>query len=238
MNHYDQYSPDYVQRSPVLSIPAERVAFVKRTYAHLAGAILAFAAIDALLLQLFTPRDVFMTLANVPLGWMGVLLAFMAVSWIADRWAQSDMPVGMQYLGLTLYVVLEAVIFLPLLCLAQVKAPGSIETAGILTGSIFGGLTMAVFLTGKDFSALRTGIVFGCWIAFGLIVAAWIFGFVLGTWFALAMVILLCGCILYETSNVLHHYHTNQHVAAALALFASFATLLWYILQLVMRNRN
>jgi FtsH-binding integral membrane protein len=36
----------------------------------------------------------------------------------------------------------------------------------------------------------------------------------------------------------LHHYRTDQHVAAALALFASVALLFWYVLQLFWANRD
>ena len=44
----------------------------------------------------------------------------------------------------------------------------------------------------------------------------------------------MCGYILYDTSNVLHHYRIGQHVAASLALFATIVTLFWYVLQLLM----
>ena len=37
------------------------------------------------------------------------------------------------------------------------------------------------------------------------------------------MILLAAGYVLYETSNVMHRYRTNQHVAAALALFAAVA---------------
>ena len=50
------------------------------------------------------------------------------------------------------------------------------------------------------------------------------------------MVILMSGYILYYTSNVMPHYRTDQHVAAALALFAAIATLFYYILEIVMRH--
>ena len=43
--------------------------------------------------------------------------------------------------------------------------------------------------------------------------------------------------ILYETSNVLHRFNTNQHVAASLTLFASIALLFWYILR-IFSSRN
>jgi hypothetical protein len=45
---------------------------------------------------------------------------------------------------------------------------------------------------------------------------------------------LASGYILYDTSNVLHHYRIGQHVAASLALFAAVALMFWYMIQLVM----
>ena len=48
------------------------------------------------------------------------------------------------------------------------------------------------------------------------------------------MIGLMSGWILYDTSNILHHYPTDMHVAAALELFADIALLFWYIIQLVM----
>ena len=51
--------------------------------------------------------------------------------------------------------------------------------------------------------------------------------------------IFAAGAILYDTSKVLLHYHTDQHVGASLQLFASVALLFWYILRIVMRmNRR
>jgi FtsH-binding integral membrane protein len=37
---------------------------------------------------------------------------------------------------------------------------------------------------------------------------------------------------------VLHHYHTEQYVAASLALFASAILLFWYVLRLLMEMRR
>ena len=146
----------------------------------------------------------------------------------------------MQYLGLGLYVVAEAVIFLPLLLIARaVSGPSVIPTAGILTLALFGGLTITVFVTRKDFSFLAPILFIGSLIALGLIVAAILFRFDLsGVLFAGAMVALMSGYILYYTSNVLLHYRTDQYVAAALALFAAVATLFYYILLLLMGNRR
>ncbi len=70
--------------------------------------------------------------------------------------------------------------------------------------------------------------------AMGVIIAGIFFGFSLGLWFSGLMVVLSCGYILYDTSNIMHHYSTNQYVAAALALFASVVLLFWYVLQILM----
>ena len=71
-------------------------------------------------------------------------------------------------------------------------------------------------------------------VALGAIVCSIVTGgFGLGVIFSALMIALACGYILYDTSNVLHHYRTDQYVAAALALFASVAVLFWYVLRIV-----
>jgi FtsH-binding integral membrane protein len=112
--------------------------------------------------------------------------------------------------------------------------PKAIPTAGILTLGVFGGLTLSVFVTKKDYSPLRPILTVGSLIALGVIVAACLVGFNLGLIFSFVMVALMSGYILYYTSQVMLHYRTDQHVAAALALFAAVATLFWYILRIVM----
>jgi FtsH-binding integral membrane protein len=225
---------------PAAEAPADaRAAFIRRTYGHLAGAILAFIVLETFLLQLpGIERVVATMLAGGRMGWLLVLGGFMLVSWLADRWAQSDQSVGKQYLGLGLYVVAQGVLFLPLLYIAAAFYPGAIETAGILTGMTFLGLTVAVLFTRRDFSYLAPILSVGGLLAIGVIVAGMLFGFELGLWFLFAMVALASGYIIYQTSAILHQYRTDQHVAAALALFASVMLLFWYILQIVMRNRD
>ena len=78
----------------------------------------------------------------------------------------------------------------------------------------------------------------GVAIARSMSVAGVVFGFSLGLFFMGAMILLMAGSILYQTSNIMHHYSTTQHVAASLALFASVATLFWYVLQFVMSMSN
>jgi FtsH-binding integral membrane protein len=217
------------------AVPSERAAFIRRTYAHLAFAILAFMGIEAVLLSTISPDAVFGVLAQSRYSWLIVMLVFMGAGWVAQSWAESNNPPAVQYIGLGLYVVIEALIFLPLLMIANMMGNGTvIPTAGLLTLMVFGGLTLSVFVTRKDYSFMGPFLCVGGMIALGVIVGGIIFGFSLGLFFSFAMVALLSGYILYYTSQVMLHYNTNQHVAAALALFASVATLFWFILRIVM----
>ncbi len=57
----------------------------------------------------------------------------------------------MQYLGLLLYIVAEAIIFVPLMFVAANFSGGDvIAKAGIVTLGLFLGMTAVVFLTRKD----------------------------------------------------------------------------------------
>lgn len=210
-----------------------RAGFIRRTYLHLFAAILAFIGLEMVFLTVEPIRNGIIQL--VAGNWWIALIGFMAVSWLARWWASSGASPVVQYAGLTLYTVAEAVIFVPLLFFAShFGGPTLIPTAGFLTLLIFGGLTVTVFVTGADFSFLRGALVIASLLAVGAVFANVFFGFGLGIWFSAAMVGLMSGYILYDTSNVLHHYRTDQHVAASLALFASVATLFWYVIRLLM----
>ena len=232
-----QTPTEYGQIASMASEDA-RASFIRKTYLHLLGAILACVAIDALILNLFDAQlQKIVPMLFSGMTWLVVLGAFMIVSYIADRWARSDVSQSQQYLGLGLYVLAESLILIPLLYMAEHYGPrGVIQSAGLVTAVVFGGLTLTVLFTKADFSFLRWAIVAGTVIAFGLIIVAVAFpGTVhLGFWFSAAMVVLAMGIILYNTSNVLHHYSTHQHVAASLSLFASVALLFWYVLQIFM----
>jgi FtsH-binding integral membrane protein len=65
-----------------------------------------------------------------------------------------------------------------------------------------------------------------------------LFGFQLGLWFSIAMVVFASVAVLYQTGAVIHQYRNDQYVSAALGLFASIALMFWYILQILMANRR
>jgi FtsH-binding integral membrane protein len=233
---FNPYAVASVSEAPLET----RTDFVRKTYTHLAGAIGLFAVLEWVLLSIIPPQAIFGLLSASPYSWLVVVGAFMAVSWIANKWAYGGATKGMQYAGLGLYIVAEAVIFLPLLMMATLYDPAAIGKAGVVTGFMVLGLTAIAFTTKKDFSFLGGMLKIGFLVAFGLIIAS-IFmpGLAsgMGLWFSVAMIVLASGSILYNTSQIMYHYAPGQHVAASLSLFASVALLFYYVLRLFM-NRD
>jgi FtsH-binding integral membrane protein len=225
-----------------LAAETERATFIRRTYVHLAGAIALFVALEAAIFTLVpmeTLGGLMQSLFASQWSWLIVLGAFMGVSWLAQSWANSNTSKTMQYLGLLLYVVAEALIFVPILFIANQMAPATIPAAGVLTLVVFGGLTALVFVTRTDLTSWGKYLWCAGLAAMGIIVAGVIFNFQLGVWFSGLMIGFASAYILFQTSNVLHRYRTDQYVAAALALFAAVALLFWYILRLMMElNRR
>ncbi len=226
----------YYGSTPVGRLDAQsRGAFVSRTYSHLFSAIAAFTVLEIF----FFKTGLAESIAKVLLSgsWLLVLGGFMVISWIARGVAHRATSKAAQYAALAGYVVGQAIIFVPLLYLADVYAPGAITSAAAVTFLAFTGLSLVAFYTRKDFSFLRGILMWAGVIAMVLIVAGVIFGFQLGTFFSVAMVGVAGAAILYDTSNVLHHYPEDRYVAAALELFASVALMLWYVLRIFMSRR-
>lgn len=235
MNNYGNY-PTNDAWSVADASPETRSEFIHKTYQHLALAIAAFIGLEALLLNLPGIEN----LVGLMMGrwsWLIVLGAFMLIARVAENWAHSAVSPGMQYAGLGLYVVAEAIIFVPLMYIAMAySGPDVIAKAGLVTGVTFAGLTAVVLISKKDFSFMRGIMTVAGFSAMGLILASVLFGFSLGSWFAWAMAAFASGAIVYQTSNIVHTYRPGQHIAAALGLFASVALLFWYILQIFMRS--
>jgi len=222
----------YASPYAVASQPQEvRSEFIKKTYAHLAGSIFVFAFLEAIFLQLPFMRG----LAGMMMqSWLLVLALFMGGSFLAQKWANSSVSQGKQYLGLGLYIVLQAIIFMPIMLLASIKYNNVIFQAGVLTIALTFGLSVIAFTTKKDFSFLNGFLKIAGFVALGLIGLSFFTHVSLGLWFSGAMVIFASLAILRDTSNIIHHYGSHQYVAASLGLFASVALLFWYILQIFM----
>ncbi|HIO93517.1 MAG TPA: permease [Leucothrix mucor] len=213
---------------------SERAAFIKRTYLHLGGAIAVFAVLETLLIQSGVAQSFMSILSGSKWSWLIVLAAFMGISMLANSWAHNGMSREKQYMGLGLYTIAEAVIFMPLIYMAQLKAPDILQNAAVVTIALVAGLTFTAFSTKINFSFMGRFLMIGGFIAMGTIVASILFGFSLGLWFSGAMILFAAASVLYSTSNIIHEYHTEQHVAASLSLFASVGLLFWYVLQFMM----
>jgi FtsH-binding integral membrane protein len=224
---------------------SDRVAFLRRTYAHLGVALLAFAAIAGGMMR-YMPETSFKFSRWALTGrwnWFIVIALFMVVGYVAERLARSETSRGVQYLGLTIAVIAQGLILQPLLWVLMLKfggpTAGTILTQAIfITMAIFIGLTATVFLTKKDFSFMRGALAIGSFAILGLILASIIFGFYLGAVFCGAVVLLMAGYILYQTSVIMKEFPPTAHVSAALLLFSTIATLFWYMIQLLMSLRD
>lgn len=236
MSYGMEYYPGAVAQAPA----EVRAAFIRRTYAHLAGAVLAFVGLEYLILSIPGIDDFIMSIfGQGGIAIFVIFALFIGVSYLATSWAQSSTSIGMQYAGLSLYVAAQAFIFLPMLWYANNFAPGAIQSAGIMTLLVFGGLTLGVFMTGRDYSFLGPVLGVVSMLVLGFIVVAMFFApSFLGLVFSFFMVGLASLYIIYDTSNVIHRYNESQHVAAALALFASVALLFYYILRIVLASGN
>ena len=213
-----------------LSVDA-RANFIWKCYAHVVGAILAFAAVEVYLFQSGVAARITAPMVN---NWWMVLGAFILGGWGASHVAHRIQSTAAQYAALAFFVVLEALIFLPMLYIAAMTQPGVIDSAAGVTLLGSAALIATAMITRKDFSFLRGLLVWGGLLAMVGIIASLIFGFELGTWFSVAMIGFAGAAVLYDTSNIMHHYPEDKYVAASLALFASIALMFWYILRLFM----
>jgi uncharacterized protein len=213
-----------------------RAQFITRTYTHVVGGILAFILLELGLFESGAAETIAQFMLSF--NWFLILGAFMLVGWLATRTAQTSTNLGMQYFAYAMYVAVEALIFVPLLYIANAKAPGAIDSAALVTGLGAAGLMIVAHRTRKDFSFLRAILMWGGVIAIVAMIGGAVFGFRLGTWFSVAMIGFAGAAVLYDTSNIIHVYPEDRYVAAAMQLFASIALMFWYVLRLLMGNRN
>jgi FtsH-binding integral membrane protein len=231
---------------------ADRAAFFRRTYGLVAIGFAAFAALLAIFFVGFDQRSgiafaVFAGLGSMISslgGWsiLLVMLAFWGATTVAQSLAFNRASRSSQYAGLGLYVVLEALIFIPLIGYVILSTKGNASTvlvpAGIVTAGMIAGLTALVFMTNLDFSFLKVAIILGSFAAIAIVIVAAIAGLSLGAWFSIAMIVLMATVILYQTNEIKNTLETDQHVAAAFILFSSFVTLLFYVIRFFAGGRR
>lgn len=228
----EELTPEGIRQAAERS---DRSGFVNRTYMHLLGAVLLFGGIEWAIFQ--TPLAEQLAVAMLGGSWLAVLGAFIVVSWIASHVAHRVESKAAQYVALGGFVLAEAIIFIPMFYLGIVVDPLLVQNAVLVTIAAFIGLTAVAMMSGRDFTFLRSFVMWGGLIALGTIVLGALAGFHLGTYFSMAMIGLAGASILYDTSKILKSYPDDRYVAAALELFASFALMLWYVLRLFLSRR-
>ena len=220
--------------APVSTLDVEdRSAFIWKCYAHVVGAILAVLAIETYLFSSGVAWQIAEPMLNSP---MLVLAAFIGLSWGASHFAHTLKSTTSQYVAFAVLVVAWSLMFVPMLAMALImdQSGSMIQSAVGVTIFGCGALIATVMITRKDFSFLRGVLVWGFFIAMGLIAASLLFGWNLGTWFSVGMIGFAGVAVLYDTSNIMHHYPQDRYVAASMALFSSIALMFWYILRLFM----
>lgn len=215
----------------------QKAAFYRKTYLHVALAILAFIVVEAALLM-FAGDYIVSLLTSGKMVWLLVIGGMWLGSFLANKWTMSQSR-AVQYGGLAFYVLLEAIIFSPMIMMAIFYAGGDILLqAALITLTLFIGLTGVALTSKRDFSFLRGIIIIGGFVSLGLIVAGMLFGFNLGLWFSVGMVFLAGASILYQTNQLKNVYTTDQYVGASLQLFSSIMLMFWYVLRILMSRKD
>ena len=199
------------ERSPKPSssttvLDSSGTAFLRRTYLHLLGAIVALVVVRGLPLLL----GLALRVAQAILGtnWLIILGGFAIATWLARSVAQQSEldrgPVpGPRRLHRRLGDPARA---RPPRRAAQGGRRRHPDGSGHHAGRLLGADRASCIFSKKDFSFLRSVVRWGGFCALGLIVASVLFGFNLGTFFTVAMIALAGASILLDTHNVLNHY--------------------------------
>ncbi|MEM9273331.1 MAG: Bax inhibitor-1 family protein [Cyanobacteria bacterium P01_F01_bin.143] len=218
----------------------ERAKFIKQTYTHLAGAIVAFIIVEFIFFQIGLARMIAEFVFSTRLAWFAILGGMSLLGWFSRELLSQNDDRETQYKAFGLYIIGKAIIFAPILYIAAnyTGDPNLIPTAATLTVFLFAGLTTIAFTSRQDFSFLNSILKVGGFVALGLIICSLIFGFSLGMWFSAFMIIFASAAILRDTSKVIHKYQTHQYVAAAFSLFASVMLLFYYVVRILIRTQS
>ncbi len=209
--------------------------FYKKVYLHVALAVVWFLIAEYFMLH----SEIIVNTMLSMLEWYRRLLIlwwFAWVTYLAEKMATNNSDKLTQYMALWLYVIAEALLFVPIIFIAisYTQDMSLLLQATVVTLALFWWISAVAFTTKKDFSFLRSALIVWTFVAMWLIIAWVLFWFTLWLLFSVLMVILAWWSILYNTSNIIHKYNEDQYIVAALWLFSSLMLLFWYILRIFM----
>lgn len=148
---------------------------------------------------------------------------------------------GLNFIALFGFTFLSGMSIAPLLAYYLGMGEGIlIKEAFVLTTITFGGLSVYVFVTKKDFSYLGGALFIGLFALIGVGLVFMFFGPSQGVYtiFCAFGAILFCGFILYDTSRMMREWQNNDYIAFAIELYLDFLNLFLYILRLLGSSRD
>jgi len=219
------------QQTAAHATVAERMTFIRKVYALFFAATLF--AIGGVALGMSLPPVLEFAFEH---PW---IMLFVMLGGVMGAQAVRHVPV-VNLAALFGFTTLTGVVISPLMYVVAQTNPASIWQAGLLTVGIFGGLTLYVFVSRKDFSFMRgmlfTGLI--VLIIAGFANVLFVGSTALGFATAAAALLLFAGYVLYDTSNIIRHYPTNEYVAAALSLYLDAFNIFLALLRILNAGRR
>lgn len=246
MSDFDRQKYNYSQHEawqaeggsrPLQPVPAsqsglaERVAFIRKVYALFFAATL-FAVGGAALGLAFPP----LMLAAARHPW---IMFFLMIGGVLAAQSLRHVPV-LNLFALFGFTTFTGLVISPALYFYGQTNPESILQAGMLTIAIFGGLTAYVFLSNRDFSFLRGMITVGLIVVVlgGLFNVLFVGSLGFGFAISVAVLLLFSGFVLYDTSNIIRRYPTNEYIAGALDLYLDAFNMFLALLRILNAGRR
>ncbi len=244
MNDYDSRNKHYSQseiwsnddRTGVAGVPtaadvgvSERLGFIRKVYSLFFVATLF--AIGGVMIGFAVP-DVMIMIAKHPF-----ITLMLMMGGVIGAQALRHVPVVnlVAFFGFTTFT---GVVISPFIYYVSTTNPSSIFQAGVLTVGIFGGLTVYAFLSKRDFSFMRGMLFVGLIV---VVLAGLLNMLALGSTglsfaIACAALLLFSGYVLYDTSNIIRRYPTNEYVAGAMDLYLDAFNIFLALLRILNRR--
>jgi modulator of FtsH protease len=140
-----------------------------------------------------------------------------------------------------IFTFVEGVFIAPFLHYADMKAPGSVMSAGLLTLVAFGGLTLYALLSRRDFSAWGSFFMIGLLVLVGAsLINMFVASAAAGLWISAIGVMIFSGLLVFDTWRILRsgQFGQDDYVTAAVQIYLDLLNLFLFILSLVGRDNR
>lgn len=235
--HYSQsqaWSPDNQTGAPPVPTAAEagvseRLGFIRKVYSLFFVATLF--AIGGVMIGFAVP-DVMIMIAQHPF-----ITLMLMMGGVIGAQAVRHVP-GVNLAAFFGFTTFTGVVISPFIYYVSITNPSSIFQAGVLTVGIFGGLTVYAFLSKRDFSFMRGMLFVGLIVVVlaGLLNMLAVGSTGLGFAIACAALLLFSGYVLYDTSNIIRRYPTNEYIAGAMDLYLDAFNIFLALLRILNRR--